>query len=102
MSLKTKQFIIAVLGGLFLVSLIFVQWMEVARKRREAGLSTPKIAVPASSQACVDCHAQSTPGIIDHWKGSTHAEKGVGCVECHQASCRRLRCARVTRNRPRR
>jgi len=85
MSLKAKQLVIAVLGGLFLLSLVFVQWMEVARKREEAGLADPRIAVPASSKQCVDCHAQTTPGIIAHWKGSTHAEKGVGCVECHQA-----------------
>lgn len=85
MTLKTKQFIIAALGGLFLLSLVFVQWMEVARKRQEAGLADAHISVPASSRACVDCHDQSTPGIIDHWTGSTHAEKGVGCVECHQA-----------------
>jgi hypothetical protein len=85
MSLRTKQLIIALLGGLFLLSLVFVQWMEVARKRREAGLSAAHIAIPTSSQACVDCHLQTTPGIIAQWKGSTHAEKGVGCVECHQA-----------------
>ena len=24
--------------------------------------------------------------IIDHWKNSTHAVKGVGCVECHKAN----------------
>jgi len=85
MSLKTKQLIIAALGGLFLLSLVFVQWMEVARKRQEAGLAGPHIAVPSNSKACVDCHAQTTPGIVDHWKGSTHAEKGVGCAECHHA-----------------
>lgn len=85
MSLKTKQLIIAALGGLFLLSLVFVQWMEVVRKREEAGLAGPRIAVPASSKVCVDCHAQETPGIVDHWKGSTHAEKGVGCAECHHA-----------------
>jgi hypothetical protein len=33
----------------------------------------------------VDCHRAPTPGIIDHWAGSTHARKGVGCVECHLA-----------------
>jgi hypothetical protein len=33
----------------------------------------------------VDCHHEANPGIVAHWKGSTHAEKGVGCVECHQA-----------------
>ena len=44
------------------------------------------IAVPASSKRCVDCHAQSNPAIVDHWKDSTHALKGVGCVECHEAA----------------
>lgn len=85
MSVRTKQFLVAFLGLVFLASLVFVQAMEVARKRQEAGISAHPIAIPVSSKSCVDCHRQSTPGIIDHWKGSTHAEKGVGCVECHQA-----------------
>lgn len=85
MSLKTKQIIIGLLGLLFLLSLVFVQWMEVARKQQEAGLVPHAVSIPAKSAACVDCHRQSSPGITDHWTGSTHAEKGVGCVECHQA-----------------
>src|SRR5574341_635877 len=85
MSLKTKQVIIAVLGGTFLLSLVFVQSMEVARKRQEAGITRPHIVVPADSKACVDCHAQSSPGLVEHWRGSAHAEKGVGCFECHRA-----------------
>jgi hypothetical protein len=84
-TLKTKQIIIAVLGGAFLISLIFVQWMEVARKREEAGLGAHRVAVPATSKECVDCHLNISMGIVEQWKGSTHAEKGVGCVECHQA-----------------
>lgn len=85
MTLKTKQVLIAVLGGVFLLSLVFVQWMEVARKRAEVGLAPAHIAVPASSQSCVDCHSKTTVAIIDHWQGSTHARKGVGCFECHRA-----------------
>jgi hypothetical protein len=85
MTLETKRYVIAGLGALFLLSLVFVQWMETARKAEEAGLRAPTIAVPASSKDCVDCHRQAHPGIIAHWEGSTHAEKGVGCVECHQA-----------------
>ncbi len=85
MSLKTKQIIIGLLGMLFLASLIFVQWMEVTRKRQEAGLVAHHVSIPASSKKCVECHHQSSPGITDHWTGSTHALKGVGCVECHQA-----------------
>jgi len=86
MSLETKRFIIAGLGALFLLSLVLVQWLETARRAEEAGLREPHVAVPAESKGCVDCHAQANPGIIAHWQGSTHAEKGVGCVECHRAS----------------
>ena len=85
MSLEFKRLIIGLLGGLFLCSLIFVQWMEVARKQAESGEAAAHISIPASSQQCIECHAPTTPGIIDHWKGSTHARKGIGCVECHQA-----------------
>ncbi len=85
MTLSTKQAIIGVLGFLFLLSLVFVQYQEVTRRRAEAGIGATSIAVPASSEECVSCHAQSTPAIIDHWKGSEHARTGVGCFECHAA-----------------
>jgi hypothetical protein len=77
MSIRTKQIIIALLSAAFIVSLIFVQWMEVLRKREEAGIGVRHVSVPASSTSCVECHQKSSPGIIDHWKGSTHALKGV-------------------------
>ncbi|MFO0811365.1 MAG: multiheme c-type cytochrome [Gemmataceae bacterium] len=85
MTLEFKRFIIGALGGLFLLSLVFVQWMEVVRKKAESGESAAHVAIPASSKNCIECHKATTPGIIDHWKGSTHAVKGIGCVECHQA-----------------
>lgn len=85
MTIRTKQIIVALLSAAFLASLLFVQWMEVLRKREESGIGARHVSVPANSESCVKCHQQSSPGIIDHWKGSTHAVKGVGCVECHQA-----------------
>jgi len=69
----------------FLGSLLFVQWMEVARKNEEAGLVAYRVSIPASPSACVACHDKLSPGIIDHWEGSAHTVKGVGCVECHLA-----------------
>lgn len=85
MSLRAKQIVIAVLGLIFLASLVFVQWMEVIRKREEAGLIEPHVTVAAESKRCVECHAKENPGIVAHWKGSEHAIKGVACIECHQA-----------------
>lgn len=86
MTLRTKQWLIFILGLAFLGSLFFVQWKEIVRKEEELKLRPPHVIVPAMSQDCFNCHAQQTPGIIDHWKGSTHAEKGVGCLDCHQAN----------------
>ena len=85
MSLKAKQLIIAFLGLAFMASLVFVQALEVNRRRQESGLAPHTVSFPKTSAKCIDCHKQTSPGIIDHWAGSTHATKGVGCVECHQA-----------------
>ncbi len=86
MTLNQKRKIIIILAAVFLLSLVFVQWMEVIRKAEEAGVTTVKVAVPASSASCVDCHGQTTPGINEHWEGSQHAHSGVGCYDCHQAN----------------
>ena len=87
MKLQTKRIVIGVLGIIFLASLVLVQALEVIKKKEEAGLAVTPVSVPVSSQGCVNCHGQAlrTPGIVDHWKGSTHAVKGVGCVDCHKA-----------------
>jgi len=85
MSLRTKQWIIGALGAAFLVSLIIVQWLEVERRRQEVGLAPRHVSIPQTSEGCYNCHKNQSPGIIDHWKGSTHAVKGVGCYDCHKA-----------------
>ncbi len=85
MGLNAKQLLIGTLGFLFLLSLVFVQYQEVTRRRAEAGETDPHVVIPSTSKDCVACHEQSTPAIIEHWKGSEHALRGVGCVECHQA-----------------
>jgi hypothetical protein len=73
MSIRTKQIIIALLSAAFIVSLIFVQWMEVLRKQEESGVGVRHVSIPANSTSRVPSRLA---GIIDHWKGSTHAVKG--------------------------
>jgi hydroxylamine dehydrogenase len=47
------------------------------------------VGVPLDSAGCVQCHelgrddSPGTPGIVAHWRASTHAAMGVGCVDCH-------------------
>ena len=85
MTLKGKQMVIAAMAAVFLLSLLLVQWLEVARRAEEAGLRPSHVSVPAASKQCVACHRQVNPGIVGHWERSTHAEKGVACVDCHRA-----------------
>ena len=41
--------------------------------------------VSEASETCLICHTNEHPGIVDHWQGSSHAEYGIGCYECHLA-----------------
>ena len=37
-------------------------------------------------KACLTCHSDSTPGIVEQWQSSAHARKGVDCYYCHKAN----------------
>ena len=87
MSLDSKRIVVFVLGVALCVALIIVADME-SRKNlpmAEMPIAQVKALVPEVSRDCIDCHLQENPGIVSHWKGSTHARKGVACVECHSA-----------------
>ncbi|MGB8930942.1 MAG: multiheme c-type cytochrome [Anaeromyxobacteraceae bacterium] len=43
-----------------------------------------KKASPATD-ACVTCHAKSSPSVVSDWKASKHSGMGVGCTDCHGA-----------------
>ena len=90
MTLDQKRWVIGGLGFLFLLSLVAVQWLEVSRRRHEESgrRGGTAASVPAASRQCVDCHSQVSTGIVDHWKGSIHADKGVACVDCHKAEAK--------------
>ncbi len=87
MSLNSKRIVVFVLGVALCVALIIVAATESRRHLPQAQrpLSAFKAIVPESSHRCFECHANVNPGIVDHWKGSTHARKGVGCFDCHLA-----------------
>jgi hypothetical protein len=45
----------------------------------------------AESQACISCHTQITPGIVEDWAKSEHSKAlvndvRVACYECHKAA----------------
>lgn len=34
-------------------------------------------------KSCVECHAKTTPGHVNDWRGSRHGHVGVSCIDCH-------------------
>jgi len=42
--------------------------------------------ISPEGQACLDCHSNSTPGIVEQWRESAHAKKNVDCDSCHRAN----------------
>jgi len=41
--------------------------------------------ITAEAQACIDCHAEQTRGIVGDWADSRHAHSNVTCLDCHGA-----------------
>ena len=61
MSLRTKQSIIALLSAAFIVSLIFVQWMEVSRRRQEEGVA---VGLQVATEALDPAERLRLPGVV--------------------------------------
>jgi len=41
------------------------------------------ISTGAMADSCIDCHTKISPGQVQDWKVSMHAENDVTCSECH-------------------
>lgn len=63
--------------------------MSATLAMAQTAARTHKAAVPAKvsdeGQACLNCHAATTPVIVAQWKDSAHAKKNVDCYGCHKA-----------------
>ncbi len=45
----------------------------------------PNPVITTSNQMCVTCHRNQAPALVMEWERSRHAQKGIGCVDCHKA-----------------
>jgi len=82
MTLDQKRAVVAGLSFLFLGALLVVAWVEGGKRRVQP---EPDPVVTGESAKCLACHQEKTPVVAAQWKGSKHAELGVGCYECHRA-----------------
>jgi mono/diheme cytochrome c family protein len=37
----------------------------------------------SEGEQCVECHAKTTPNVVNDWKLSKHSTVGIGCEACH-------------------
>ena len=83
-TLKMKQVIIAALSLLLLAALIVVGYVESVRRIPGA---KPHVVLSGDNAKCAKCHenASNARTVVAQWRESVHAQKGVGCLECHQA-----------------
>lgn len=73
MNLATKNPLAILVGAAFLVSPAFAQSEDAA-------------PLEPTADSCVECHEKESPGIVDHWRRSTHSTQDVTCIDCHQAN----------------
>lgn len=73
------------IGGLSLIlfaALTVVGYVKASESRQEI-----RPVISEKNKKCIECHLRKgiAEGGINDWKHSRHAEKGIGCFECHQA-----------------
>ncbi len=87
---KNKS-LIFLLVGLAILVLGAVVLAGCAKAPRRAPQPTVAAAPHAQgltpeAKACIDCHAKETPGIVNDWDHSKHAQAGVTCLDCHETT----------------
>jgi hypothetical protein len=78
---------LAVIGFAGVLMVLAIVLIILATTDREATDSGERRNVLAgSSNACVECHENTTPGIVDQYGHSTMASANVSCEDCHEVA----------------
>ncbi|MEW6072540.1 MAG: multiheme c-type cytochrome [Planctomycetota bacterium] len=71
----------ALLAGGAALSLLACQHSRRGDPEGSAIAGAPQLV----TDTCVECHSDVSPGIVQHYRGSNHAEHKVFCIDCHAA-----------------
>jgi hypothetical protein len=63
---------------------LIVSAFLVNRARPRADIDQPSAAFVRASGKCAECHIQQQYSIVHEYEMSTHAQRGVNCLDCHQ------------------
>jgi len=75
--------VIATILFIGLAAVLAVIFRPVDTGRVESGAIVRQNVLVGSANACVQCHANSTPGIVEQFGHSTMAAADVKCEDCH-------------------
>lgn len=75
-----KLFLLAV----FCVCLPLASVGQSGSAKQPVAMTKPQIS--SEGQMCLDCHANTTPVLVQEWQKSEHARQGVDCYTCHKAN----------------
>lgn len=75
------------LTRLIVILSAFVIFLAVGMGAKPATAQAGQPEIDKATSECISCHGEKNAGkvIVEQWKGSRHAEAGIGCLECHQA-----------------
>jgi len=79
------KYFIGALSLILFIALTIVGYVEV-----RAGKDEIRPYISSANKKCIDCHIKKDvgEGQVNDWKHSRHAEKGIGCIECHKADAK--------------
>ena len=49
------------------------------------GISSARAELSAETKKCISCHDITSAAVFSQWSSSRHAEKDIGCYECHKS-----------------
>src|SRR6516225_5714664 len=75
-----RSVFIAVVGAFALILAAFL----VNRARPKIETEQPTADFVRASGKCAECHARNQYSVVHEYEMSTHAKKGVNCLDCHQ------------------
>ncbi len=79
-----RVLVIGLVGVIILLGFILV-WRLTSQANVGAGTERPD-ALANSTDQCVECHRQASPGIVDQYGHSTMAAAKVNCTDCHEVA----------------
>ena len=53
---------------------------------RRRNVAVAKLKISAEGAACLSCHAETTPVLVQQWQASEHSKQSVDCYTCHKAN----------------